>query len=310
MSRIHEALKKAEMERAAAQMAGVDGSPSHLAAAVQENSRAVTTQISADMPVKTGPGAAQLGDRLQFSELLELCQRPVWKPDPNSDVVSNPLLNPHAAEQFRTLRSRLYQLRGNQRLSTLLVTSSVGGEGKTFVTGNLAQVIVRQSDRRVLVIDADLRRSRLHEVLGAPPAPGLSDYLRGQASEMEVIQRGQDSNLFFMPGGNVATHPSELLSNGRLKTLLQNASTAFDWILIDSPPCLPVADANVIADYCDGLLFVVRAGMTPSAVVQRAGQELQGRNVVGVVLNSVAETAGYGPYYAEGPYGNDQAQAK
>src|ERR1700728_473358 len=104
----------------------------------------------------------------------------------NVNVFFNPNLSVHGAEQFRTLRSRLYQLRANQPLRTLLVTSSVPGEGKTFATTNLAQAVVRQPDRRVLIIDADLRCARLLLPLGVPTSPGLTDYLRGEEVEMAV----------------------------------------------------------------------------------------------------------------------------
>jgi protein-tyrosine kinase len=206
-------------------------------------------------------------------------------------------LSSHGAEQFRTLRSRLYQLRATQQLKTVLVTSSVPGEGKTFVTSNLAQAIVRQPDRRVLVVDGDLRCARLHVTLGAPTQPGLSEYLRGEADEMAVIQHGQEGNLCFIAGGSQVTDPSELLSNGRLKTLLDRVTPVFDWVIFDSPPCLPVADANILSTFCDGIILIVRAGVTQSEVAQRACQELQGKNVIGVVLNAVEESHMYGSYY-------------
>ncbi|MFZ0910947.1 MAG: CpsD/CapB family tyrosine-protein kinase, partial [Candidatus Acidiferrales bacterium] len=208
------------------------------------------------------------------------------------------------AEQFRTLRSRLYQIRSAQPLSVVLVTSSVPAEGKTFVTSNLAQSIVRQPDRHALIIDGDMRCPRLHQALGAPQTPGLTDYLRGDADEMAVIQNGGGGNLFFIGGGTKVSNPSELLSNGRLSTLLKKVAHAFDWVIIDAPPCLPVADATVIADFCDGILFVVRAGSTPGAVAQRAFQELRGRNILGVVLNAVEDTHAYGStYYQSYGYG-------
>ncbi len=181
----------------------------------------------------------------------------------------------------------------------------MAAEGKTFVTANLGRALARQAERRVLIIDGDLRSSRLHVPFGAPTTPGLSDYLCGEADELGVIQNGHENNLCFIPGGKRATNPSELLANGRLKTLLDRVGSAFDWIIFDSPPCLPVADANVLADFCDGVLLVVKAASTPLAVVQRACQELQGRNVAGVVLNSIDEDAlaSYGTYYGSTPYG-------
>ena len=201
-------------------------------------------------------------------------------------------------------------MRSSQPLQTLLITSSLAGEGKTFVTTNLAQAIVCQSNRTALIIDGDLRHSRLHVSMGAPISPGLSDYLKGQASESDVMQRSQNGNLFFIPGGSTITNPSELLANGRLKTLLDRVSSAFDWVLIDSPPCLPVADANMMAELCDGVLLIVRANSTPSAIVQRAGREMQGRNVVGVVLNAMDKPLSYGQYYASAPYGNNVQDQK
>jgi capsular exopolysaccharide synthesis family protein len=209
------------------------------------------------------------------------------------------------------LRSRLYQMRGSQPLRTVLVTSSMAGEGKTFVSSNLVRAIVRQAERRVLLIDGDLRCARLHTVFGAAGTPGLSDYLRGRADEPTIIQHGAaDGNLCLIPSGSKVSDPSELLSNGRLKTLLDRVGAAFDWVIIDSPPCLPVADAGVIANWCDGVLLVVRAEFTPSPVILKSRQELKARNVVGVVLNAVAEGAlTYSSYYAAG-YGSSGKAAK
>src|SRR5262249_4146330 len=238
-------------------------------------------------------------DYLRFDDLRERCAHPEWNHDHNSNVFLNSNLSPHGAEQFRTLRSRLYQLRSSQTLRTVLITSSVPAEGKTFVTNNLAQAIVRQPDRRALIIDADLRCARLHVPLGAPSAPGLTDYLRGEADEMSIIQHGPEGNLCLIPGGNEVTNPSELLSNGRLKKLLDRLTPVFDWVLLDSPPCVPVADPSILAELCDGVILVVKAGSTPTDLAQKACQELSGRNIVGVVLNSVDKTSAYGSYYYE-----------
>jgi len=296
MSRIHEALKKAEQERASGGATDVVAPPKTEITHVPEWMETVPVAVTPPA-AERAPGNGQAAEYLRFDDLREHCVRSEWHPDPNVNVFSNPTLSSHGAEQFRTLRSRLYQLRSSQPLRTLLVTSSVPGEGKTFTVANLAQAIVRQPDRRALIIDADLRCARVHMVLGAPPAPGLTDYLRGEADEMAVIQHGQEGNLCFIAGGNEVTNPSELLSNGRLKALLERVTPVFDWVILDSPPCLPVADATILANLCDAVLFVVRAGSTPSSTVQRACQEMQGRNVAGVVLNAVQESHMYGSYY-------------
>ncbi len=310
MSRIHEALKKAEQERAA-----VQGADRVVLPANPTGAPAKPPVSTADNGVESSPRSITMpslsAGYLRFDDLRTHCAHPHWHLDPNVNVFFNSTLSEHGAEQFRTLRSRLYQLRGAQPLRSLLVTSAVPGEGKTFVTGNLAQAIVRQPDRRVLMIDADLRCSRLHVPLGAPSSPGLTDYLRGETDEMAVIQHGQEGNLCFIPGGNEVTNPSELLSNGRLKTLLDRVTPVFDWVIVDSPPCLPVADASLLAELVDGVLLVVRAASTPSSTAQRASQELRGRNLVGVALNAVEEVEAYGShYYAEYGYGYGRRDSK
>lgn len=300
MSRIHDALKKAQQER---------GSPATVPDIVAEPAAEPISTIPDWRPTTSGGAAAPVmhsepvavlpAGYLRFEDLRANCAHPEWRPDPNVNVFFNPGLSAAGAEQFRTLRSRLYQIRAVRSLRTLLVTSSVPGEGKTFVTSNLAQSIVRQPDRRVLVIDADLRCARVHTHLGAPSSPGLTDYLRGEVDEMAVVQHGQEGNLCLIAGGSEVTNPSELLLNGRLKKLLDRVAPIFDWVIVDSPPCLPVADATILADFCDGVILVVRAGTTPRSVAQRACQEMQGKSVVGVVLNAVEEDS-FEAYYAQG----------
>jgi protein-tyrosine kinase len=297
MSRIHEALKKAEQERSA-----VQATSAGVLTAAPTASLATPSFAGPDgaggRSLPTEELIAHSAGYLRFDDLRKHCAHPQWHLDPNVNVFINSALTAHGSEQFRTLRSRLYQMRSAQQLRTLLVTSSVPAEGKTFVTNNLAQAIVRQPDRRALIIDADLRCSRLHVPLGAPPSPGLTDYLRGEVDELAIIQHGLEGNLCFIPGGNAVTNPSELLSNGRIKVLLDRVMPVFDWVILDSAPLLPVADSSLLADLVDGVLLVVRAGQTPVETAQRACQELQGRNIVGVVLNAVGPQHAYGAYYS------------
>ena len=204
----------------------------------------------------------------------------------------------------------MYQIASTQPLKKILVTSSIPSEGKTFVTANLASSIVRQNERRVLLIDGDLRASRLHLALGAPLTPGLTDYLRGECDEFEVIQKGFDNNLFFIPGGNIVSNPSELLMGDRIKRLLDFAAPLFDWIIIDSPPALPVHDASMLADLCDGVLFVVRAGQTDYQMAEKASSEFLNKNLLGVVLNCVEKGDGYGSYYYGYPHKDHKVEER
>jgi protein-tyrosine kinase len=308
MSRIHEALKKAEQDRTAGLVdrklvedpAASNGSRP----AVQVVAKAEVVPAPADHSDSTMTAVAEV---LQLEELRAKCTRTLWNPDSKFLVFNGSKDFPTGAEQFRTLRSRLYRIRETKALNTLLVTSSTPAEGKTFVSANLAQALVRQHGCRVLLIDADLRAPRLHQVLGVPPGPGLAEYLQGGRSELEVIQKGQDDELYFIQAGLHVTHPAELISNGRLKQLLARVSGLFDWIVMDTPPVLPVSDAVVSATLCDGVLFVVRAGSTPAAVSQKACQQLQDASIVGVVLNSSDDALGSGAYYQYSGYGLGQS---
>jgi protein-tyrosine kinase len=200
-------------------------------------------------------------------------------------------------EEFRTLRSRLYQIREKMPLKKLLVSSSVPREGKSFVAANLAQVLVKQHGRRVLLIDGDLRGPKLHMVLGTSEMPGLTDYLMGERDEFAVMQRGPMDNLFFIPAGKRVSSPAELVANGRLKILMNRVEGLFDWIVVDSPPAVAVSDASLLANFCDGVLLVVRSTMTPFDLARRARTEFGDKQLLGVVLNGVdADASGYSRY--------------
>jgi capsular exopolysaccharide synthesis family protein len=190
-------------------------------------------------------------------------------------------------EEFRTLRSRLYQLREKQPLRKLLITSSVHKEGRSFIAANLAQVMTRQPGCRALLIDADLRNPYLHSALGTFQSPGLAEYLLGEAEESGIIQRGQMENLFFIPSGRPVSGQTEMLSNGRIKVLLDRLEPLFDWIVIDSPAAMPVSDSGVIAGFCDGVLMVVRSNATPFDLVRKTLQKFQVERLAGVVLNGI-----------------------
>ena len=292
MSRIHEALKKAKQEQTAAQAIGgimlaLDSTPFVPGNAAVVDAAAVA---QSDNSVLTSGNA-----HLRFEELTQHCAHSNWRLDSDVNAFLDSGEGAGAAEQFRTLRSRLYQLRAsNDRpLRTILITSAIAGEGKTFVASNLAQAFARQPDCRVLLIDADLRRPRLHLALGAPITPGLSDYLRGAGSELAIIQCGQIGSLCFVSGGSDARDASELLSNRRLKAFLERVTPLFDWVIVDAPPCLPVADSEIVANHCDGVVLVLHAGVTPSETAQRACQHLHERNLVGVVLNGAKQLASY-----------------
>jgi|HubBroStandDraft_6_1064221.scaffolds.fasta_scaffold16418_2 capsular exopolysaccharide synthesis family protein len=315
MSRIHEALKRAEQERVTGQPAqNSDPQAEHgVASPVVETAPPPPSKLHQPVlpHLSTAHVEAEPGTRpVQFDALWTKCKRATWKPNPSAIVFENSDPFFPGAEQFRTLRSRLYRLRETQPLQTILVSSAIPAEGKTVISANLAYALVRQHGCRVLLIDADLRSPRIHTLLGAPAGPGLAEYLQNTATEFDVTQRSGEEGFCFIPAGNHAKHPSELISSVRMKQFLERVRPAFDWIIIDSPPALPVADASVLGGMVDGVLFVVRANSTPSAASQKACKELRDAHLIGVVLNTAEESSGYNSYYSNSAYKNPPSGAQ
>jgi protein-tyrosine kinase len=300
MSRIHEALKKAEQERATSEnipQIAPDPDPAVLDARVYAEAPSHSAVASA------APAVPMTGDAL-----LSRTRHTNWKPDAKTMLFFTGEEHVYGMEEFRTLRSRLYQAREKHPLSKVLVTSPLPKEGKSFVTANLGQALVQQQGKRVLLVDADLRNPHLHLTLGAEAGPGLSEYLRSQNDEFSVIQRGPMENLFLIPAGTNNENPAELVASGRMNTLLNRLQPLFDWIIVDSPPAAAVSDAALLANYCDGVLMVVRSNATPFDIAQRARQEF-GDNLIGVVLNGISTLPEYSQYYYNAygkPNGNGQ----
>jgi len=289
MSRIHDALKRAEQERATSM--GTHVEPAFDQPEVQREY----------MPSLQPSGAAAkpaMATGMNYESLLARCPRTEWSPDPRTMLFFQEDDSRVGAEEFRTLRSRLYQIREKMPLKRLMVTSALPQEGKSFVAANLAQVMVRQHGRRALVVDADLRNPGMHRHLGTAQSPGLAEYLLGECDEFAALQRGPMENLFFMPAGRIAGSAPELLSNGRLKLFLQRVEPLFDWIILDTSPVIPVSDATLVASCCDGVVMVVRSSVTPSDLARRARAEFPDKLLLGVVLNGApAGTLAKSKYY-------------
>jgi protein-tyrosine kinase len=306
MSRIHEALKKAEQERAELQ-APAESSfaavpPMAQVAERPGDGHADVVPLTSAMPSFASP--------FSLENLLSRCQQVQWRPDAKTMLFFNGDDAARGTEEFRTLRSRLYSTREKMPLKKILVTSALPKEGKSFTAANLAQVLVRQHGRRVLLVDADLRGPRLHLMLGTTSSPGLADYLLGSGDEFSIMQHGPMEGLFLIPSGREITNPAELISNGRLKILLQRIDALFDWIIIDSPPAVPVSDAGVLAKVCDGVLMVVRSNATPVDMARRARMEFPDQALVGVVLNGTDGAAiPYTRYYYDGD-GKNTSESK
>ena len=284
MSRIYEALQRADRERKAA--------------------------LGSDVPQFSEPAVAPDAEEpppARDEVVLENIAQYAWQPS----IASFPTLADRGVgvEQFRSLRSRVFQARYEAPLKTILVSSGMPAEGKSFVTANLALSLARNSTNNILLIDADLRRPSLHKLLGAPSSPGLSDYLAGNVELNAILQRDEGSenpsnasqrsisNLTFIHSGNCDDDSSELVANHRIKELVATLAPCFDWILIDSPPVLAVTDAVELARAADAVLLVARGGKTPYNVAQRAQAAFSKSRILGFVLNDIKDAPRRGYYY-------------
>jgi protein-tyrosine kinase len=218
-----------------------------------------------------------------------------------------------SVEQFRSLRSRMYEFRDLNTLKSILVSSGLPQEGKSFVAVNLAISLARHKAGRVLLIDGDMRRASLHKVLGTSLGPGLTEFLAGKATFAEVTQRPKPTeagnplppglaSLTFIPGGNDYDKAGDLSGNRRFDRLIAAASPHFDWIVVDSSPVNLVSDGVNLARACDAVLLIARGGITKYEVAQRALTELKASKVLGFVLNAVESPPIAGGYYGYDGY--------
>lgn len=208
------------------------------------------------------------------------------------------------AEQFRALRTNLQYL-GNGNCKTLMFTSSIGGEGKSFVSINLAASLA-YSDKRVVLIGMDLRKPSLHDRLEVPNSKGVTNYLINQSGLNDIIQStGVHPKFDVIVSGPIPPNPSELISNGRLPQLLKELHERYDYVLIDSPPYGLVTDASLISEYVDATLYLVRFNYTLRDHVLRIGDLNKTKRFanLSVVFNGVNYGAGYGYGYGYGSYG-------
>ena len=201
------------------------------------------------------------------------------------------------SEVFRRLRSRLLEFRDESTFKSILITSGIPGEGKTFVATNLALTLAGRDDSRVLLIDGDLRKPAVHKYLGTASNPGLAEYLAGTAEIEEILQHGPIPNFSFIPSGEGAEHAGELTANRRAEGLVASMAGAFEWIIVDSSPVIPVSDPVNLARACDAVLLVARAVSTPFPITQKAQNELSGSRLLGIVLNGAEDSPSHYGYY-------------
>lgn len=199
-------------------------------------------------------------------------------------------------EQFRTLRTQVFHSAEKKGLKVLTVTSAIAGEGKTSTVINLAIAIAQSREKRVLLIDGDLRRPNIAAYLGLRRESGLGELLNSASELKDSIVAIEGLGLDILPARGETENPTEALSSNKLAITLASLRDCYDYILIDTPPVIPFADARLLANHSDGVILVVRAGMAGGEVIEKAIESLPQGRILGVVLNG-AEMIGESGYY-------------
>ena len=214
--------------------------------------------------------------------------------------IVNKKSNSLSAEAYRSIKTNLEYSSVDKKLKTLVVTSSEPGEGKSTVCGNLAYVL-SQGGKKVLVIDADLRKPTLHKRFKVDNEIGLTDLLIGKANNKKFINKITD-DINLITSGQKTPNPAEMVSSEAMERLLEEYKEQYDYVIIDTPPVLTINDGRVLATKCDGTIFVIKAGQSKKHNILNAYRELEivKANVVGSVLNGVDNSInGYYYYYYE-----------
>ncbi|MDA1303468.1 MAG: AAA family ATPase [Nitrospirae bacterium] len=222
--------------------------------------------------------------------------------NPNPSLVSRWRPNSNVAEQYRVAATRLVLMNDDRPNTVLLATSAMKGEGKTSSVVNLGYTLARDLEKQVLLIGCDFKAPRLHEGVGMPSAPGLADYFHGNIGLESCIHRMDEVPLWVLPAGDVEEHAVSLSRLPQLASLIESLRSRFDYILLDGPPILPLADMNVLAGLADVLVLVVRAGVTPQEIVVKAMDMLR-PTVQARILLTDASSQGMPYFMAQEVYG-------
>jgi capsular exopolysaccharide synthesis family protein len=293
MSRIANALKIARGETAELGLRALEGT----------NGGPAARRVLRDSQTNGGDGSQTAGGTDAFET-----QAPevAWSALPRYSLSlavsqTSPLLaskrdQPYAAEQYRVVRTRILQ--SASKRSVIVVSSPGIGDGKTVTAVNLAAAFAMDTEERVLLVDADLRRSSVHSYLNVPESPGLADVLAG-ACEVQDAAFGLDQipGLWVLPAGKPAASPTELLGSSRWPALIKTLRQNFQRVILDCPPVEAVADYDLIATLCDGVILIVRPDCTDRTLCLRAIEKAKAKSL-GVLINGTEERAASKRYFA------------
>ena len=176
----------------------------------------------------------------------------------------------YLAEQYKVIRTNLYSLSPEKPFKTVVITSAQSQEGKTVTSCNLSYTLSLDTEKKILLLDADFRRPSVHKVLGIQRKPGFTNILNDEVSLEQFIKKPAVGNLYVIPSGSVVTNTAELLSSKKMRELIDMLKLKFDYLVFDTPPVINVTDSSILGSLCDCVIMIVRAGVTPKSMVEEA----------------------------------------
>jgi capsular exopolysaccharide synthesis family protein len=271
-------------------LAGGTAALEHKAALGRGSDLPFTAEVDVPDDPKLSPGD-------EGREILHQCQTVNLSITPQNRLVTLAEGDTPATEAFRLLSVRLRHLRRDRKLRKLLITSTIPQEGKSVVSANVACALTLGTRQRTLLLEGDVRRPTLAKVFGLKAYPGICEYLQGERTIAESIYRLEPAGIWFLPAGVAPANPLELLESAKLPALMEQLTTWFDWVIVDSPPVLPLADTSVWTRLADGILLVTRQGTTQRRHLKRGLEALESKKVIGAVLNS-SQNSSDNKYYS------------
>jgi capsular exopolysaccharide synthesis family protein len=266
-------------------------------------------------PLRMGPTSSAAAEHSNAEALLdpfEHFQSLQVSLSPHIRLVSLTDSGSPAAEAFRLLGVRMRHLRRDRALKKVLITSTIPQEGKSTVAANLACTLGLGTQQKTLLLEGDLRRPSLSQMFGLRRNPGICEWLEGNCSLTASVYHLEGPNIWILPAGSSSSNALELLQSGQLSTLLDRLNAWFDWIIIDSPPVLPLADTSVWMRLADGILLTTRQGTTEKRQLQRGLEAVESKKLIGALVNSSTHAAA-SDYYYYGPVSvsrSDDASAR
>jgi len=319
MSHIFDALQRSEAERSGADRAMTAAATELLERAERQavrqwRSESSSEDRSADAAAEVTSGAGLYvlesdaaqptaspeeapSRALERVGILDRCRTVELAPAPEARLVCLTEPESPASEAFRLLAVRVRHLRKDRALKRLLITSTVPREGKSFAAANLACVLASGTRQKTLLLEGDLRRPALSHMFGVAGGPGICECLQGADNLASSICHIEKSNLWILPAGVAQGNPLDVMQSAKLPAMMEQLSAWFDWIIMDSPPVLPLADTSVWARLADGILLVARPGITEKRRMERGVEALEPSKLIGTLLNSSHSSPDKDYYY-------------